>query len=426
MIQKRSNRTHIISLDTIIFVILALRYLISVGEKSPNPIFFSLLLLCIFIYVLIDYNPFNINLKSQTKSKTFAFFIITFILIYIPTIYLITTRHSTRNTTYTVDSAIQVEQSIKYLLSGVNPYSADYEPVLKDRPSYIDGTLYTQAYQHYVYLPFLTLINIPGYLLMTHLIGFFDLRMMSLVMLTLTIFLIFKFTKIANNKLIFLTLVLYNPIFLNSFLWGLNDVYVIFFVLTTIYMLREKHTFLAMIFLAFAATTKQPTWPLIPFIFSYLFLQQAGKLKDKFAKTVKKIVPFIFVTSMILVPFLLWDIQAFWQDIWLFISGGISTSTLIIGFGFSELLVYLDIVKSRGADFPFFILQFIIILTLGSLLIYLQTKKNSLGHVLINYLILLLPLWYFSRILNYNYLGYFSIILTLTFFIANDDPKIAK
>ena len=169
---------------------------------------------------------------------------------------------------------------------------------------------------------------------MTHLIGFFDLRMMSLVMLTLTIFLIFKFTKIANNKLIFLTLVLYNPIFLNSFLWGLNDVYVIFFVLTTIYMLREKHTFLAMIFLAFAATTKQPTWPLIPFIFSYLFLQQAGKLKDKFAKTVKKIVPFIFVTSMILVPFLLWDIQAFWQDIWLFISGGISTSTLIIGFGF--------------------------------------------------------------------------------------------
>jgi len=89
-------------------------------------------------------------------------------------------------------------------------------------------------------------------------------------------------------------------------------------------------------------------------------------------------------------------------------------------------LVYLDIVKSRGADFPFFLLQFIIILTLGSLLIYLQTKKNSLGHVLINYLILLLPLWYFSRILNYNYLGYFSIILTLTFFIANDDPKIAK
>lgn len=419
---KRVN-THIISLDTTVFVILALRYLILVGEKSPNPIFFSVILVCIFVYILTDYNPFNINFKAQMKLKTFVFLILTLILIYIPTVYLITTRHLAKSANYTVDSAVQVEQSIKYLLSGVNPYSADYGQVLRESPSYIDGVLYTQAYKHYVYLPFLTLVNIPGYLLMTFLIGFFDLRMMSLIILTPTIFLIFKFTKIAKNRLIFLTLFLYNPIFLNSFLWGLNDIFLIFFVLAAIYSLREKHNFLAMIFLAVAATTKQPVWPLIPFVFTHMVFQKKGKLKSKLVRTSKEIILFVLITSTIILPFLIWNFRDFWDDTWLFISGGIATSTTIIGFGFSELMVYLGIIKNRFGNFPFFFFQIPIILTLGSYLIYRQSKSRSISGILINYLILLLPLLYFSRILNYNYLGYFSVVLTFAYFIASDELK---
>ncbi len=413
MLKIKSNS--IISLDSIIFGILTIRYIVTVGQESPTPLFYSAALFSIFAYVIMDYFYSQKMNRFRYLLKKNLFLIIIFILIYIPTIFIIFERHTNNNIYYTSDGAIISEVAAKGLIYGQNPYELNFQEPLKNWPYQKDNVSTNPTNNHYPYLPFFTIINSFAYLLTDAFLGFFDIRIPLLLILSLTIYLIFKVAKNPSDKFLFTTAVVFNPVFLPSFLWGLNDIYVLFCTLSCVYLLSIKRVTYSLVFLAFAVTIKLSAWPLVPFVFIYLYFKQKGGL----LAFTKVILPFLILSGAILVPFFLWNPYGFYQDIWLFNNGGLQTSTTIGGYGISEVLYNFKIITDRTQNFSFIIHQILVMLTLLPVLLILQKKNNNPAQILFNYSILLLTLWYFSRNLNQNYLAYSSQILTAALFFKN-------
>lgn len=409
----------ILSIDAIILVILVIRYLLTIAERFPNPFFYSVILISTFIYLLADHNyMYNLD-SSSLKIKTWIFFLFTFILIYLPVFYLISIRHVSQTAIYVNDGVALTELASKYLLLGKNPYLQTYEPVIKDWPYLVDGLTQNPAIYHFAYLPGLLLISTIGSVI-GNLVGFYDFRIMLMISLTISIYLIYRFTKNTDNKFLFLTLFLYNPLFLTSFIWGLNDILVLTFILATIYSLKADKLLLSSIFLGLSFTIKQSAWPILPFIFGYLFFKTRGSLYKKAINSFKILLPGLIIFVVLTLPFVLWNPKSFWDDTVLYLVGGSATSLPINSFGLSEILIYTKVIGSRTDNFPFILFQLLATLPMFGWLFFLQKKRNNLGQLLFNYGLLLIVIWYFSRIFHHNYLAYLSVILTFAYFTSKD------
>src|SRR3989344_2710367 len=240
----------IISADAVIFSILAVRYIVTSAQESPTIYFSSVVLFCIFFYVLVDY----LFIKKQNsffyKAKLYTFLAVTFLLIYVPAGFIIFDTHVNNNQNYTSDGAILSEKAAKTFLRGKNPYEENFSDVLSNWPYQAGEIKVNPTIDHFPYLPMYAIINSVAFVLTNPLFGFFDIRFVSLIFLSLTILLIFRTKNEKSDKFLFSILILFNPVFLPTFLWGLNDIYVFLPVLLTVHFLNQRKIGLAMISLA--------------------------------------------------------------------------------------------------------------------------------------------------------------------------------
>lgn len=406
----------VLSLDAILFTVLTMQYVVISSLTVPNAIFITAAILCVLLYLLVDFYA-QIKLTSYSyKLKTIFFLLVVFLLIYLPTLKLIQLKYAGQSQILEADGAIMTEEAAKELLEFKNPYTISYKDILKDWPYKVAGITENPTLEYFPYLPAIVIINSIGYLVTYPLLGFFDTRIISLIVLSGSIFLIFKNTKKAQNKLLFATLFLFNPIFITSFLWGQNDIYLLFFILAAAYSLKTKRVSLALLMLTIACTIKQFAWILVPFMLFYVLNLKKGRLSKKIRFVFNSSKLALIYLVLFTLPFIIAGPGDFVKDI-LFPASG----TVLGGYGLAGLLYSLKIIQDRTIEFPFLTIQLLLSIPIFFLLLKIQKRNNTLQQVFFNYSVLLLIILYFGRFVNHNYLAYFSELAIITFFLKGQE-----
>ncbi len=329
-------------------------------------------------------------------------------------------RHRLGNDYPVHDNPIQIEEGVKYLLQGKNPYSENY---LNTPLEAWHNWKENPALYHFVTLPFYLLFSLLISLPANLIFGFFDERMVHIIVFLITISLIYKLVKPVSKKIFYLSLFSFNPLFIHFFIEGRNDVFVFNLLFMSLLFLRNKRYFWSALSLGLATASKQSSWLILPFYFSYLYWREDFKLKfiDKLKKVFQKTWFFLLIIILMFGPFLIWDSKSFIEDIYLYPAGGLKTSYMIKGFGLSPLLLKLGLIESATAYYPFWIWQ----ITLGGLvlagMLIILRKRLKMSVLSFSYMAFLWTFWLLSRFFNDNYVGYLSMIFIMAMiFLEND------
>jgi hypothetical protein len=102
------------------------------------------------------------------------------------------------------------------------------------------------------------------------------------------------------------------------------------------------------------------------------------------------------------------------DDIWRWSAGTAEQTYQIRGWGLSNFVLAFQLVPDRLAYWPFWLLELIIALPILLLLLWRQSRQNTLGAMLYGYTALLFAFFYTSRFLNENYIGYLAAFLALS------------
>ncbi len=152
----------------------------------------------------------------------------------------------------------------------------------------------------------------------------------------------------------------------------------------------------------------------------YLFY----RVKDK--KLLFKFGVITLISSGIfLLPFIIWNPLFFWNDTFRYISGGLTTSYPVSGFGFSMLLVISGFLKNPN-DYNALIFQAIFALPILVLSVYLIKKYTTIRMSLVCFGMLFLALTYFSRFFEDSYLGVAVQIFILAYFVLDKNESVNK
>ena len=126
------------------------------------------------------------------------------------------------------------------------------------------------------------------------------------------------------------------------------------------------------------------------------------------------------VVIVLFLPFLVWDFKGFVSSVILYPSGKTNPTYPIggtPGIGFGNVVLFLQKVKSIYSYFPFWIFQIMSILLVVPLLINIQLRKNTLDILILNFAVISLVIFFFSRYFHINHLGSIIFFLGLSLFI---------
>jgi len=419
-----------ISLDAVllfILVILSLEILYKSPGISTGIIFWIIGFILLAVYLILD-----IKIKTQF-IYLYKSIIIVFLIswLFLPFMFQdILMQYKIKQVLYTHDGAQQIEEGVKYLLQGKNPYAENYintplEHLWGGKIIDIHGEkIQNPAIYHFVYLPGYILFSLPFYLIGMSITGWYDQRIIYIILFFLTLFVIYKIPPKASDKILSLIILGFNPLLLYYFIGGTNDIFVFFWIILSIYLLHINKIKLSSLFFGLAVVSKHMAWFLIPFYFIFLWLKDEGlSFKEKLKNIFKKVYPFILIVILAVLPFLIWDFNSFIEDIYRYPAGMLTTSFPITGHAYASLLIFLKIIASDRDYYPFWIIQLIFCLPLLYFLIKMQIKNNSLSLVMFNHGLLLFIFWFFSRSFNEHYIGYLSLVFITAYFF-DDQEKI--
>lgn len=374
------------------------------------------------------------NIKIILSASIIIILATLYSMIFFNIIYAIHLRSNTQPYYYIHDGAIQIEEAVKMTLNGKNPYTENYFNTPLENWGQAAGKKWDNpALYHLAYLPFNILFSIPFFIIFNSAVGWFDERIVYIFSLIIFILTILKWpNKSLFIKALFLFFFIANPWFFRYFIEGRNDIFVISWIILSIYFLALKRINYSALFLALAAASKQPAWFLVPFYFNFLYLNEPYKhaFWEKIKKVFKKTELFFIASVVLIIPFVLWDIRSFIDDVFRYSTGSASHSYPIsaesIKIGFQYLVFNLKLVKSQFDYWPFWIPQLIFGLPLLYILLKLQKYNNSLGQMIFSFFMLLMTFWLFSRFFNNNYLGFLIILFEFAIFLIISSNKSEK
>ncbi|MCS7259483.1 MAG: hypothetical protein NZ765_01695, partial [Anaerolineae bacterium] len=352
-------------------------------------------------------------------------------------------RHGSAPAAYAHDGGvIQTEVTIHYLLTGTNPYVADY----RNTPMAEWGTEYRTALDHYPYLPWTFLFSAPFYLASSATLGWFDQRFVYLILFVVTLALACGLVRSPTGRLSLLIVLGLNPILASDLIFGQNDSFVLFWIVLGFWLLRKTEALrgngrdqrpwlpLAMISWGLACASKPTAWFLLPFIIGYQGRMLRGQPAHAAFRGVKRALigmlgvarrlgPLALTFVVITGPWCVWHPAAMVEDVWHWSAGTAETSYQIRGWGLSNFILALGLVPSRLAYWPFWITEFVIATPLFALGLWRLWHDPKPSVALQGYALLLTGFLYSSRFFNENYLGFLLAIFTIAFFMAGSDPS---
>lgn len=318
------------------------------------------------------------------------------------------------------DGTAQTNYAFEELLKGNNPYSVDYaETGFVDtygRVVYSNegDTIPNPALTQYIYLPATLIQGGIGYL-QKLLIGTDDQRPMILVVFFASLgMLLYMFrTTSTNEKILFSSLFLLNPIYLGYVLEGGNNTFVIFLLIAAFLSLLKKGYIFSALFFGLAFATKHFALFFLPFLIVYLFEEYKNLHIQK--KTLQYFYSVISVVVLIfIIPFFLWSPSDFIQDTVLYASGtGNAIIFPITGYGFSQLVTLFGV--DIQSQFPFIIFTGVATLIVGYLGIRYVRRTPTFFSLIVAGSFTMFVYVFFSRMMNDNYVGFIFELLCVAY-----------
>lgn len=380
-------------------------------EETPYWLF-GLIFLVLLLNLLCD-----VVFNSRSWYEKTKYFLLWFLVVSVlgsAFFSVIVVRHKVAPI-YTVhDSVLQTEAAVRFIRVGKNPYATSYFGTPLQAWNY-SQTETNPALYSFVYLPFNLLLSLPFYYISNHTIGYFDARIPLFVFTFIALIFVFLLEKGFEKRLLFITLLAFNPALLSYTLEGRSDMLVVSFLFLTFCFFSWKRKLLGAFFLGLSLALKQSVWPIFPFYIAYLYF----KTRSKKAVIVYGLLSTITFLGTVL-PFFLWDPAAFVSSTIYYLSGNTAHSYPVSGYGFGMLLKQLGVIQNVHAYYPFWIWQLIFCAPLIVFLIMFLKKVKSVPALIFSYGIFLFVYWYFSRYFNNSHLGYLSMIFILAYFWPPD------
>ncbi|MBI3287144.1 MAG: hypothetical protein HYZ68_03765 [Chloroflexi bacterium] len=329
-------------------------------------------------------------------------------------------------TTRTIhDGALQTEAAVRFLLEGRNPYVDSYAQTLVARyPMWEEFQLnFNPAIYHYVYLPVTFMASIPFYLASQGFLGWYDQRIAYGLLFFLLLWLLPLMAREPAHKLGAAITVGLNPLMMGflpvGLAAGINDYFVLSLVVLAVVLWRRGRLSLSAAAMALALASKQTAWFALP-LWGILVWHSARQSTSPWAM-MRPLIVLVLLSTMLILPFVLWSPGDFWDDTISYLSGSLATSFPIKGFGLSGILLAAGILPSSRAYFPFWVFQ--LLLGVPALLYagWRLYQRGSLREFWFGYSILLFAVNYTSRYFHTNHLGYIVALLFLGF-LADDRP----
>lgn len=357
-----------------------------------------------------------------------------------PTLKLALLRHENLPHSYSHDGGvIQTEATIDYLLSGRNPYVEGYQ----DTPMADWGLEeFRTALDHYPYLPWTFVFSAPFKLLSEWTLGWYDQRFVYLLLFIAGLILATRLAPAERPRwrLALLMVLGLNPIMALDLIFGQNDLFVWAWIVLALWLLSrsglgsaqsvevDRHRlqgretwliWLAALAFGLACASKPTAWFLAPFFALLLVQDQVTSPRDlgrALPLLLRRGWPALVAFALVVGPYLLWDLDAFVDDVWRWAAGTAETHYQIWGWGASNFILAFGGVSSRFDYWPFWLPELIVALPLLLWLGWRQIRGNHLATACWHYALFLLAFLYVSRFLNENYLGYVLAFLALGIF----------
>jgi len=369
----------------------------------------------------IPHSSFIIHISTRRFywAKLITLYLIIFLITGVSTLLVVGLRHVTEPARYAHDGGVlMTESAMDFILAGKNPYVETYR-----------GTPMEQAFpngpglSHYPYLPWTFLSSIPFYLAGKNTLGWYDQRFVYLLVFALTLALVPKLAKTPRHKLALVMLIGLNPIMGNDIVYGMNDVFVAFWLILAAYLLQIDQPVLATASLGLAVATKGTVWPILPFYLMYVYRDELVGFRAVRLSMLCRLLPLIIVPLVIVLPFAVWNFGAMVDDTWRYNMGSAVIDPLPIkGWGLANVILALGLVQDTMAPFPFWIFEALVALPVLVVLLLRQCRCNTLDNLLLSYGVFLLVFVFVSRTMNANYLG-FALTFVAAGFFAESAPR---
>ncbi|TXG78647.1 DUF2029 domain-containing protein [Candidatus Dojkabacteria bacterium] len=386
-------------------------------DKQSNiyyGVVFGLLLLMAVFDIYKD------KFKWITNVRTFTVFAIIALTIGIGCVVYVFDRHKISSAYRTHDIIIQQEIAVRMLLTGKNPYKETYFGTALEEFKYYDNQTNPALY-HFVMEPFYLVSVVPFYAAQSKTVGFFDARIPLYLLFGILLIGGFMFIKDKEEKLLFITLMTFNPMTVRFLLEGRSDMFMLPFLFGGFIFLYKKRYSFAIILIALAFAIKQTAWPLFPLLFYFLWLQT----KD-IKQVGKYLLIFVITFGIFVLPFLLWNPKAFLDSTVFFVSGNSANSVPISGYGFSVLLMNMGVIKDSHERYPFIVWQIIFAIPVLLILARRLRENTTVKFLIIAYTIFLAVFWHFSRYFNDSHIGFISSLLIIAYFFPAEKMKLKK
>jgi hypothetical protein len=407
-------RNFILPQDTLLLLTL------SVPHLWFNPVSSALVIIILAAYVALDFAFADGRSNKLTeRGKQYIFLVRLFILLLVvtmavllPTGLRVMQRLRDGPASNAHDGLIQTEEAVKFLLEGKNPYVEDYvdtpmadfpgrEPPLTEAPLF-----------HFAYLPALVLLSAPFHAASQALMGWYDQRILYVLLFFGTLLLLPQLVDGRRRKLGLLAAFGLNFLFALYVADGRNDIVVLFGLVLTTLLLTRRRILLAAFILGITLAIKHSAWLFVPFYLLYLWPNDAGL--QAIRTLLKRTWPMFAVAVLILIPFLVWDAAAFVDDTILYITGSGADSFPIKGWGISSFLLVSGVIPTPESAFPFVILSLIFGAAALIWALRRQRSNNTLQYMWIGFVVFSFVVQFFSRFFNDNY----AIFIFQAFVIA--------
>ncbi len=410
----------------------------ALGEQSPWPgeplalLLIALSLAFVILYLLVDLTRHS-RWRSMAKWWLLTALLVTTIVL--PTTKLILLRAQSGPASYTHDGGvIQTESTIDYFLSGRNPYSEDYTQTPMAEWGFDE---YRTALYHYPYLPWTFVFSAPFYLL-GQLMGLYDQRMVYLLLWGIMLILAPRLIAGERRQLALVMLLGLNPVMGLDVIFGQNDSFVLAWIVFSLVAWQrwreteaggqgERWLWLSTVCYGLACASKPTAWFFAPFYALLLLVDQPQlalngwkALLRGIPRMLRRVWPALAVFGLLVIPYLIWDAHALYDDVWRWSSGQGETGYQIWGWGAANFVLALGLVADRFGQWPFWILQVVLTLPVLLWLLQRQQRDNTLSAACWHYAVLLIVFFYGSRFLNENYLGFMLAFLSLGLILSED------
>ncbi|MCS6844601.1 MAG: hypothetical protein NZ528_09845 [Caldilineales bacterium] len=388
-------------------------------------------LAALLIYLLVDLAAADRkDGRRAYRTKLALVWLIVALTVLAPTVKLVLLRHENLPHSYSHDGGvIQTEAAIDFFLAGRNPYVEDYRNTPMAEWGFPE---FRTALDHYPYLPWTFVFSAPFRLASDALWGWYDQRFVYLLLFVAGLVLALRLAPADRPRLrlgLLMALGL-NPIMALDLIFGQNDLFVWAWIVLALALLprpprwpadrrspvTDRRPLLAALAFGLACASKPTAWFMAPFFALLLVADRVSSLRDLPAalpSLLRRGWPALAAFALLVLPYLLWNADAFVDDVWRWAAGTTETHYQIWGWGASNFVLAFGGLTSRFDYWPFWIPELLVSLPLLIWLVWRQARHNHPAAACWHHALLLFAFLYVSRFLNENYLGYILAFLAL-------------